>query len=65
MITRGFMDIEKKETDPSWFHCPVSEMKTFMNPLEDNLIDEQTSCADALKIMKQKSIDCLLMVNNG
>jgi hypothetical protein len=66
MITRGFMDVEIDEKkDLWWFHKKISEMKSVVRPIENNIIKENTSIKDALETMKTKQTDCLLVFKDG
>lgn len=66
MITRGFMDIPNDPTkDPLWFQKPISEVQSLVRPIQDHLVDEKTTIADAIKQLKEKNIDVLLSFNNG
>jgi cystathionine beta-synthase len=65
MIARGFLDIERLDTDPWWFHQTISILKESMTPLANNIIDEDSTLADGLRIMKENSIDCLVIFKQG
>lgn len=63
MIARGFLDVEMNKTDPWWFHQTISCLKKCITSIENNIIDEKKTCAEALSIMKSKAVDCLLTFN--
>lgn len=65
MITRGFMVPEVLHSDPWWTHKEISAMKSFVQPLENNIIDAKLSCSKALEHMKSKSVDCVLIFKDG
>jgi hypothetical protein len=65
MITRGFYSVEANEKDPSWFHKHISEMSSLVKPFDYNFIDQNKTIADALNMMKEKNVDCLLSFENG
>jgi len=66
MIARDFLDIERFDLDPWWFHQTISSLtKEYLTPLDNNIIDEKCTCAEALNIMKTNSIDCLIRFNQG
>lgn len=65
MVARGFLDIEKVASDPWWFHQPISNLKESITSLENNIISESSTCAEALSVMKAKAVDCLVIFNQG
>jgi cystathionine beta-synthase len=65
MIARGFLDVEPAKSDPWWFHHPISNLKESLTPLDNNVISENSTCAEALNIMKAKAIDCMITFNQG
>ena len=65
MITRGFYDIPEEANDPWWFHKRIFELKNLIKPVSNNSIDNGASILDALKKMKENSVDCLLAVSEG
>ena len=66
MVTRGFKDVDvDADKDLWWFHQKISEMKSVVKPIENNLISESASIKDALETMKTKGTDCLLVFKDG
>ena len=65
MVARGFLDIETVDSDPWWFHQPISNLKESITSLENNIISENSTCAEALSVMKTKAVDCLVTFNQG
>ena len=66
MITRGFIDLEiNEQSDRWWFHKQISELKSLVKPIEDNIVNENVTCSMAIETMKSKSIDCLLAFTDG
>ncbi len=64
MITRGFMDVVPSKNELWWTHEPISALKEFVHPIDENTIDSSLTCSQALKKMKENSIDCLLVFEN-
>ena len=65
MITRGFYSVDENEKDPWWFHKHISELNSLVKPFDYNFIDNNKTIADALNMMKEKHVDCLLSFENG
>ena len=63
MTARGFHDVKVQDNDPWWVSKPISDLEKNLSNIEDNIIDEKTTCSEALNIMKSKSIDCLIIFN--
>jgi hypothetical protein len=64
MITRGFKEVEIKKNDLWWTTNEIKEMKSFINSIDDNIIEANFTCSQALNQMKTKSVDCLLIFEN-
>jgi len=65
MITRGFYEIPEEANDPWWFHKRIVELKSLIKPVSVNSIDNGATILDALKKMKENSVDCLLAISEG
>ena len=65
MIARGFIEIERLDRDPWWFHQTISNLKESVTILANNIVDEDSTLADGLRIMKENSIDCLIIFIQG
>ena len=65
MIARGFLEVENAKSELWWFHQPISILKDTLTPIEENIIDENKSCAEALSVMKTKGVDCLVTITKG
>lgn len=65
MITRGFYSVNVDERDPLWFHKQISDMSSLVNPSNYNFIESHKTISDALSLMREKNIDCLLSFDNG
>lgn len=65
MTARGFHDVKVQDNDPWWVSKPISDLEKNLSNIQDNIIDEKTTCSEALNIMKSKSIDCLIILNEG
>jgi hypothetical protein len=65
MITRGFLDVETKKGDPQWFNNTISDLEPYLtSPVSDNFVNGETTCAEAIQLMKTKNIDCLIVVKD-
>jgi hypothetical protein len=64
MITRGFLDVESNDENEWWFTEPITKMKQFLRPIDENIIDEATTIKTVLELMKKKSIDCVLILKD-
>lgn len=67
MITRGFYDAQVTEKDPWWYHLLIKDTLS-LKSIDNYIIeyDDQTSVPtirESIDIMKQKSIDLLLIIN--
>lgn len=51
--------------DPSWFHKPIAEIQGLLTSIQDHLVDEKTTFAEAIQRLKDKNIDTLLCFQNG
>lgn len=65
MITRGFMEVEAKNSDPWWIQKPISDMAESMSPLKNNIIDSCLTIDETIKIMKSRSIETALVFKDG
>lgn len=65
MITRGFMEVETKKNDIWWTNKKISDMTDFLQPISDNIIKSDVTISKALETMKNKSVDCLLIFDEG
>lgn len=65
MVTRGFMDVPNNSNDPWWFHKTISELQGQLKPIQDHIVDEKTTMAEAIQRLKEKQIDVLLSFQNG
>jgi len=65
MITRGFLDVEANDENEWWFTEPITKMKQFLRPIDENIIDETTTIKTVLELMKTKSIDCVLILKDN
>lgn len=59
------MDVPNNSNDPWWFHKTISELQGQLKPIQDHLVDEKTTMAEAIQRLKEKQIDVLLCFQNG
>lgn len=65
MITRGFLEVKEDPKDPWWSHRPISVLKPLLKPISEFTVNEKTTIAEAIEILKAKSIDTLLYFKDG
>ena len=57
MITRGFLDVESNDENEWWFTEPITKMKQFLRPIDENIIDEATNLKNIEKSLQEPNVE--------